>query len=161
MKYLLCFLLLGYLTTYSQNENILLKTDFNAEITYGNVDDLIEAINRGASIRVGWSLDFDGDEKGDLTHWIDAEFLSIYKGQVFNQILPINRQYPQKDVAEIVLKNNSIEWTGMIGTNGVLQSRYIFNDNLLETTDDELLLEQLKKRSDVKQRIVATTWVVK
>lgn len=157
---LIIFLSLTVLNSnYGQSNTVILKTDFEGKIEEGTIQNLIEKIEDGHKIRIGWSLDFDKDQKSDLIHWIDANFLSIYKGHVFNQIEPIYRQTPDKETAQIKILNSDMKWTGIIGTNGKLISRYIISD--LHLIEDELLKTQLEKRSEISERIVATIWTIK
>ena len=97
---------------------LLFATGFNKEPTHGSKDALIDAVNRGASIRVGWDLDFNGDGTSDLTHWADANFLSIFEGEVFTQIDTINTQRPQRGQADIKLTDTYNGWRGSMGPNG-------------------------------------------
>lgn len=147
----------------AQTNTVVLKTDFEGQVEYGSIESLIAKIQEGKELRIGWHLDFDKDGKSDLTHWIDADFISVLNGHVFNQIAPIYRQLPKKDIPQVEIINSSMQWTGIIGTNGKLISRYIIPDlHILEAqTEDELLKAQLAKQTEVNERIVATVWVIK
>jgi len=101
----ICLILFTCFVFCETNAQVLLKTDFNAAVTEGSIEHLISEINDGASIRLGWEMDFDGDQKPDLTHWVDAEFLSVLNGHVFNQIRPIYQQIPKRDIPQIIIHN--------------------------------------------------------
>ena len=64
----------------------LLATDYNGAVISGSKETLIAAVNNGETIRVGWGIDFDGDRETDLIHWSPANFLSVWKGEVFTQV---------------------------------------------------------------------------
>lgn len=52
-----------------------------------------------------------------------------------------------------------MQWTGIIGTNGKLISRYIIPDLLL--IENEEVRERMEKTAAIKERMVATIWVVR
>ncbi len=114
--------------TTAQTSNIVLKTNFEGTIEAGSIDTLITKLQEGKSLRIGWQLDFNNDGESDLEHWIDADFISILNGHVFNQIKPIYRQVPKKEIPQVQILNATVQWTGIIGTNGKLISRYIIPD---------------------------------
>ncbi len=158
MKNIIGILLLLTITqfTMAQDSKILLKTDFEGVVSEGSIEALIEAIQNGESIRVGWQLDFNGDQKADLEHWIDANFISILNGHVFNQIEPIYRQIPKAEIPQIEIQDSKTQWTGIIGTNGKLVSRYLMPD--LEKVEDEKMRKVLELRAQIRERTVATIW---
>ena len=143
----------------AQSSGVLLKTNFTGQVTEGTIDNLISEIRKGKEIRIGWQLDFDNDGNVDIEHWIDANFISILNGHVFNQIEPIYRQIPKKELPQVEITKSNIQWMGIIGTNGKLISRYIIPD--LHLIEDEAMREKLEKRTKVKERLVATIWVLK
>lgn len=151
------FLLLNLMM--AQNSTIVLKTNFEGKVEYGAIDSLISKIGEGAEVRIGWQLDFDSDGKSDLEHWIDAQFISVLNGHVFNQIEPIYRQIPNDDIPQILIINSNMKWTAIIGTNGKMLSRYIIPD--LELIEDENIRAQMKKRTEIRESIVATIWAIK
>lgn len=144
---------------FGQSENIVLKTDINGEITFGSIESLIAHIQNGKSIRVGWQHDLDKDSMPDLEHWIDADFISVLNGHVFNQITPIYRQSPKMSIPQIQIIESSMMWTGVIGTNGLLMSRYIIPE--MESIEDENIYNSMKKQTEIKERKVATIWAIK
>lgn len=143
----------------AQNQNIILKTDYNGEVIEGSVENLIEHINMGKKVRVGWELDFDKDQKGDLQHWIDANFITIIGGHVFNQVDEIYTQLPRTAIPQVSMMPSDWTWTAIIGTNGVLQSRFVIPG--LSSIEDEKERMRLEKKCEIRENIVPTTWVVK
>ncbi|MEM7310628.1 MAG: hypothetical protein AAF682_28390 [Planctomycetota bacterium] len=104
---------------------LLLETDAEGEVLSGSVEALREAVERGEPIRVGWALEFrmpGQDEPERLTHWCDAGFVTVWKGQVFAQIRDIYTQGPVFDRAAIHLGREPHGWVAMLGSNGTLQS---------------------------------------
>ena len=148
-----------FLTTFlkAQDSNILVKTDPEGKVTAGAIENLIESVEQGNKIRVGWSLDFNKDGKADVTHWIDANFLTILNGHVFTQIDPIYRQIPKAQIPQVNIIESNMKWTGIIGTNSVLQSRYIIPE--LDQIEDEVIYNQMKKTAAISEKMVSTTWV--
>ena len=117
--------LLSSVLTNGQESEILLKTNFDGKVMEDSIKTLIENIEKGESIRIGWQLDFNEDKIPDLEHWIDAKFLTIMSGHVFNQIEPIYAQAPMMEIPQVEIRDSPIQWTAIIGTNGKLKSRYI------------------------------------
>jgi len=165
MKHLLLFFVL-FLNTiaYGQEAQIVLKTDFDGAVIEGSIEKLISEIRAGHSIRVGWGLDFDRDKKQDLEHWVDAEFLSIMNGHVYNQIQSIHQQMPLP--ANIDLGRPGGKWYALINTKGVMQSYYDFkeppslegiNGAEIDEEQKKQIIENLLKRQEDK---VATYWAV-
>ena len=147
----------------SNLDKTIFKTDLEGKIISGSVDQLVKEIQQGAEIRVGWQHDLDKDGEPDLEHWIDANFISILGGHVFTQIDPIYRQSPKMEVPQVEITTSEMKWTGIIGTNGKLVSRYIIPnmDKLLENTSDEKLIQKLMKQVELRERIVSTIWVAR
>jgi len=143
---------------FSQDKTTVLKTDFEGQVSEGSIEKLIEEIQAGKSVRVGWQLDFDKDGIPDVEHWIDANFISILNGHVFNQIDAIHRQVPKKDIPQVELVNSTMMWMGIIGTNGKLIHRYILEN--FDDVEDEKILVMLEKQAEIKETMVATIWVV-
>lgn len=140
-----------------QEPNILLRTDFDGKITTGSIEILIEAINQGHNIKIGWQLDFNNDKIPDLEHWVNSSFLTIMNGQVFDQIGPIYAQIPNSDIPQVQITNSSLKWTAIIGTNGKLLSRYILED-LNEIKDPEYRME-MEKMLEPSEQQVQTIWI--
>lgn len=143
----------------SQASQVMLKTNAEGEVVYGSVEKLIEEINKGRSLRVSWDLDFDKDKKADLTHWIDANFITIIGGHVFNQVDPIYAQLPNTEIPQVNMMRSDWTWTAIIGTNGILKSRFIIPN--IDKIDDEKRRESLLKKSEIREKLVATIWSVR
>ena len=105
-------------------DGLIFATDFERQPSHGSKDALIAAVNRGQSIRVGWEFDFDGDNAGDLTHWADAAFLSVFNGDVFTQVDAVHAQSPSREDGAIKLRTPYGEWRGSLGSNGVLEGSF-------------------------------------
>jgi hypothetical protein len=105
-------------------ERLLFETGFDAQPIRGSKTGLAEAVERGEPIRVGWSLDFDNDAKADLTHWSDAQFLTVFEGAVFAQLPDISVQSPVIGQADVRLSSAAVTWRGMLGSNGTLQGTF-------------------------------------
>lgn len=158
MKKLPILLIFLFLTIFlqAQDSNILVMTNPKGEVTRGAVDNLIAAIKQGGKIRVGWNIDFNEDGKADVTHWIDANFLTILNGHVFTQIDPIYKQVTKAQIPQVNIIESTMMWTGVIGTNSVLQSRYIVPE-LLDIEDDKAY-EMMKKKTAITEKMVSTIW---
>lgn len=152
-------LLLGSSIATGQESEILLKTDFDGKVTEGSIKNLIENIEKGESIRIGWQLDFNEDKIPDLEHWIDANFLTIMSGHVFNQIEPIYMQAPMAQIPQVEISNSPLQWTAIIGTNSKLKSRFIFPN--IENVEDEEYRKNLQEMTQVNERMVQTIWAKK
>ncbi|MEM1188233.1 MAG: hypothetical protein AAGI72_06890 [Pseudomonadota bacterium] len=111
-------------TAQPECPGLIFATGFDGAPTHGSKDALIESVNRGESIRVGWDIDFDDDGEGDLTHWADAAYLSVWQGEVFTQVEAVHAQRPRRDEQDIMLREPYTEWRGSFGSNGVLEGRY-------------------------------------
>ena len=98
--------------------NQLYSSGFDGKATSGSKPRLIAAVQRGETIRIGWDIDFDDDGISDLSHWADAEFLSVWEGEVFTQVAAIHRQRPIRGEGELQLPGPFTEWRGLLGTNG-------------------------------------------
>ena len=164
----LCLCYLSILPVNSQNTyELIFATDFNGETTKGSKKKLIELIQQGKPVRVGWQLDFNKDDKADLEHWIDAEFITIIGSQVFTQIETIFAQGPNLEKEQVEIGSDATKWTGVIGTNGKLLNRYIMDKppqladldgNPIE--DQEMIEKQFKEMTKVGSMKVATFWSV-
>jgi hypothetical protein len=108
----------------TQCENHLLTVESNGRVSAGEKSKLIEAFRKGSSIRVGWELDWDKDNKVDIMHWTSAQFLSEFEGEIFAQIPMIEQQRPRKGQADIIFPEISRQWYGLLKSNGVLKGRY-------------------------------------
>jgi hypothetical protein len=151
--------LLSSVLVIGQESEILLKTDFDGKITEGSLKTLIENIEKGESIRIGWLLDFNDDKIPDLEHWIDGNFLTIINGHVFNQIEPIYGQVPITAIPQVQINDSPIQWTAIIGTNGKLISRFIYPN--VDNIEDEESRKNIKKMTQINEQMVKTIWAKK
>ena len=101
----------------------LFATGFDAEPSSGSKAALMEAVQRGEPIRIGWELDFDADGKADIAHWSAATFLSVAMGEAYAQVSAIQRQIPRGG-GRIDFADSFVEWRGMLGTDGGLQGAF-------------------------------------
>ena len=153
-----------YVHAYSQHE-IVLSTDFGGEVLSGSKAELISEIRKGKSVRIGWQLDFDEDGKGDFDHWAPAEFITILDGEVFTQIRNINLQVPKIDIPQVDIIPVNTMWTAILGTNGELVNRFVFEDLEYEFDKDGQPIVDEKMENELAQREVmswkvATFWAV-
>lgn len=105
-------------------DGLIFSTDFDRKVSHGSKDALITAVNSGRPIRVGWEMDFDDDDVGDLSHWADAAYLSIFNGDVFTQVDAVHAQTPDRQEGAVRLRTPYAEWRGSLGSNGVLEGSY-------------------------------------
>ncbi len=160
MKHILVLLIMMvFNSTFAQSPKVLVKTNSEGNVSEGAIESLIQAIREGNDIRVGWSLDFDKDGKPDVEHLIDAKFLTILNGHVFNQIDPIFAQAPNAKIPQVQIGNNDMKWMAIIGTNGVLMSRFIIPG--IKDQENEEYKKQLEVMSKVNEDIVETSWFLK
>lgn len=148
----------------AQNSQVLLKTDFEGTITQGSIEALIEKIQDGATVRMGWQLDFDGDNVADLEHWAPAEFITIMNGHVYNQVKTIHQQMPLPE--NVSLGSNGNTWQAIISTKGIMQHQYGFKERpqIGGMNGEELSKEQQKEIVDnllkMQEDKVATIWAI-
>lgn len=108
--------------------------DSHCELLYRNGTDgaalegsksaLVDAISQGGSIRIGWAIDLNNDGEGELIHWADASFITLYGDEVYSQIAGIHIQSPRPDDQTVVLIDRDIQWRGMIDTTGRVQNAF-------------------------------------
>lgn len=148
----------------AQQSKIVLKTDFQGTIIQGSIEDLISKIQEGHTLRLGWSLDFNNDNTPDIEHWVEAEFITIMNGHVYNQVKTIHQQIPLP--ANVDLSSNGNTWQAIISTKGVMQHQYAFEnppkiggvggEEISEEQQKEILENLLKIQEDK----VATVWAL-
>jgi len=104
----------------------------------GTKEELRKAFRAGLPLRVGWSLNFDADAEPEVTHWSDGGFLTEFEGEIFAQFADIQAQGPQSGKASILMAAKRKRWSGLIGTNGVLESNF----------DDGEVVPSMRARSE-------------
>ena len=90
----------------------------------GSKEAVRKAFRAGLPLRVGWSLNFDADAEPEVTHWSDGGFLTEFEGEIFAQLADIQAQGPRLGKASISMPAKRKRWSGLIGTNGVLESNF-------------------------------------
>ncbi|MEM8928685.1 MAG: hypothetical protein AAGC45_10820 [Bacteroidota bacterium] len=91
---------------------MVFKNDENGKAIYGKKAKVIDAVHLGYPIRVGW-----GGTR--VEHVADADFLTIFEGEVFAQIKTIVGQAPRMDGDSIKIRfRPQNHWTKISGTNG-------------------------------------------
>jgi hypothetical protein len=103
-------------------EGHLLTVGLDGSVSSGSKEAVLAAFRAGLPLRVEWGLDFDHDGTLDLRHAADAGFLTEWRGEVFAQLDDIQRQAPQAGAPRVVMPAGRQRWTGILGTNGMLES---------------------------------------
>lgn len=120
-------------TSFSQCDNHLMTVERSGIVSAGSYKKLINAYRKGASIRVGWELDFTGDGKTDVSHWVDAQFLSEFDGKLYAQVPAIQQQIPDITKSDILFPKNSQEWYGLLRSDSKLSGRYSLRNQMSKT----------------------------
>ncbi len=146
MKRFICLALILFCSCQSSNDAIegwqkVFQNDANGSVSFGDKSALIDAVRRGYPVRIGW-----GGNR--VEHVAEAEFLTIFQGEVFAQIKTILGQAPRIDGDSIKIRfRTQNHWTKIAGTNGystAFMTDY-FKDSLVGGGTD---------------RYTATTWYV-
>ena len=88
------------------------QNDSDGQTRYGDKSALIEAVRLGYPVRIGW-----GGMR--VEHVADADFLTIFEGEVFAQIRSIIGQAPRIDGDTVKIRfRMENRWTKIAGTNG-------------------------------------------
>ena len=91
---------------------LVFKNDENGKVTYGKKVELVNAVRLGYPVRIGW-----GGNR--VEHIAEADFLTIFEGEVFAQINTIIGQAPRIDSDSIKIRfRTQNHWTKIAGTNG-------------------------------------------
>lgn len=102
----------------------------DGEVTEGSKAALIEAVESGRAIRVGFGLG-QGETGGYfLTHWFEAKFLTVLGEEVFTQTPQIHRQRPDREAGDVTFPDKAQLWVATMGTNGKLYSRFLDEDSV-------------------------------
>lgn len=102
----------------------LVSVASDGAVERGSKQALRDAVHGGMPIRVGWSIDGNGDGVADVVHWADTTFLSDWQGEVFAQIPDIQRQNPRTGPPRIEMPAAAQRWTGLLGTTGTLAGHF-------------------------------------
>jgi hypothetical protein len=93
-------------------------------VSRGTKADLRRVAASGTPLRVGWSIDGNGDGVADVAHWADSGFITEFEGEVFAQIADIQRQSPMRGQARVSMPAGRQRWTGLVGSNGILEGQF-------------------------------------
>lgn len=96
----------------------------DGSVVQGAKASVLDAVRRGAPLRVGWSLDPNNDGKPEIAHWADAGFLSEWQGEAFAQIDDIQQQAPRRDPIRIEMPAGRKRWSGLLSTTGLLAGHF-------------------------------------
>lgn len=156
-----------------QGEAYTIVYEANAEgqVVDGSLDELLDLVNSGNPLRVGWTIKGAlPDPKGgaptpvEFNHWADANFITILNGHVFSQVKPIFQQGPSFDTPPAVFLTSDLpnSWISIIGTTGVMQQKFIYDEKSREAMlafyeSEEEFENQMKEMETLK---VATRWAV-
>ncbi|MEO1255329.1 MAG: hypothetical protein AAFY41_10645 [Bacteroidota bacterium] len=114
MRYLIIpFFLLVTLSVNAQWK-LIYEHDKDGNTVSGSKADLIEAIQNGAEVRLGWKM---GSKDRSIQHYAEGTFLSILEGEVFAQINPILSQKPDFENVSITFREN-LKWSFIASTTG-------------------------------------------
>jgi hypothetical protein len=102
----------------------LVTIEADGSVSRGSKEQLRRVVENGLSVRVGLQIDANGDGVAEVSHWADAGFLTEFEGEVFAQLADIQRQSPLRGQARVPMPAGRQRWTGLIGTNGTLESHF-------------------------------------
>jgi hypothetical protein len=105
----------------------VLVVDENGRVAAGSKDRLRSAVEAGLPLRIGFFIGADRNGKPEISHWVDAVFVTEFEGEVFTQFQEIRRQTPKPGEKHVELSSTPQRWTGSIGSDGFLEGA--FNDN--------------------------------
>ena len=91
--------------------NLVYAHDEHGNAVNGSKADLIAAINAGYPVRIYWA-------GRRVQHTADAQFLTIFQGEVYAQIHPIWAQRPATDPDRIEFAEPRSDWRTIHSTNG-------------------------------------------
>ena len=90
---------------------LVYENDREGNAVQGSKEDLIQYVYDGKPVRVVAI-------GRRIAHSADAQFLSVFEGEVFAQITPINSQRPDVDPPRIFFREPGQKWRAIFGTNG-------------------------------------------
>ncbi len=90
---------------------VVYANDANGEPVSGSKAALIDAVRAGKPIRV-----YTAGRR--IEHAADAQFLSIFEGEVFAQLTPIESQRPQLEPLGMLFREPGVKWRSIVGSNG-------------------------------------------
>ncbi len=117
MKRLMLLAIFLFISCQSSNNSVagwqkVFQNEADGSVKFGDKSRLIDAVRLGYPVRVGW-----GGNR--VEHVAEAEFLTIFQGEVFAQIKTIVGQAPRIDGDSIKIRfRTENQWTKIAGTNG-------------------------------------------
>ena len=170
-KLLILLLILGLYTNeiiaQKNSYSIIYEADKEGRTTFGSLEKLLDYVQNGNPIRVGWVLRFKTSEDGEtieMQHWADAGFVTTLNGHVFAQINSIFQQGPGLgNLPSVFLVNDKPHgWVSIIGTTGVMRQKYMRDETLIATMKENgLTKEQIEKQmKEMETMKVITKWAV-
>lgn len=143
---------------------VVCEVDENGKVLSGSVQDLVEYVQEGNTLRVGWELGYKG--KNPMWHWAEASFITVKDGHVFGQIKGIFAQAtsaPNIQTPAVYLHTDKANsWVAILGTTGVFRQKFTETDDLVNMykqmgLNEDRIKEELKKRETTK---FPTRWAV-
>lgn len=113
-------------------ENHLVSITPDGEVARGSKAAAVAAVESGKSLRVGFGLGSGSTGGFYLTHWFEGVFLTVIQNNVFTQTPIIHGQRPTDDDQDIDLHDTANRWVGTLGTNGLLHSKRLLEDNVVD-----------------------------
>lgn len=169
MKLTFTFLIFLYsISVISQsNYKVIFEADSKGETISGKRQDLLNYVQNGNPIRVGWVLNFKHPETKDMVemqHWTDAGFITTLDGHVFAQINSIYQQGPSpyEPPSVFLVDDKPNGWVAIIGTTGVMRQKYTRNEMMVKMMlDSGLSQEEVDEQlEDMEILNVRTKWAV-
>lgn len=99
------------LSKHEGNWHLIYSHDETGKALSGSKEELMDAVRSGKAVRIYW-------RGRRVEHAVDANFLTIFGGEVFAQIAPIQSQAPSLDPPAIAFREPGQQWRSIIGTDG-------------------------------------------
>ena len=140
MHYIILLIIsFNFFALHGQNTyKIIYEADSEGKIITGDLEHLLNYVQNGNPIRVGWVLNFEHPKTGELVemqHWAVAGFITTLNGHVFAQIHSIYQQGPSlNNPPAVFLANNKPNgWVAILGTTGIMRQKYTRDENDIAT----------------------------
>jgi hypothetical protein len=147
--------------------SIIYEADREGKEIKGSLEQLMNHVQNGNPIRVGWVLKFKNpkdDSTIEMQHWADAGFITTLNGHIFAQIKSIYQQGPAltNPPAVFLVNDKANGWVAIIGTTGVMKQKYMRDEEMTKMMKESGMTEKeieerLKKMETMK---VHTKWAV-
>ena len=139
-----------------QKFEVIYVSDSEGHPLDGSRELLIAKVNQGNPLRVGWEIEQKwGDTTTVMTHWSDGGFITVQRGHVFAQIPAIFEQgvaHIDADPAVFLGTNAPDSWVAVVGTNGVLRSKFRLQEWMQNLPKEEIQSMEIMR--------VKTMWAV-